>query len=246
MKTLLVLLSPALALAAFADEQPDPKKLPPLPFKEEKLESFRAPGIKVEGFYSGSLVTVDEAFTTKYEHAPPETPFSVVYDSKDKNIYSLAGGKKMGGVPELLRFSLATEDKKAIEIVRFTDLTVARQQDNTDRLKLCAWLLNTQGVKMATRGYQDPKYIETYATKIGGNDAVCVHGHMTKPDTGEHYALKLVGILHPKTNGGVLASLMANTDLSEIKKPEDLSSKGVSLRIIHSLRFVDAAKNKVP
>ena len=62
---------------------------------------------------------------------------------------------------------------------------------------------------------------------------------MTKP-TGEHYVLKLAGILHPTQKGGVLASLMADTKLSEIKRPEDLSSKGLGLVILHSIKFVEA------
>jgi len=39
---------------------------------------------------------------------------------------------------------------------------------------------------------------------------------------------------------GVLASLMADTKLREIKRPEDLSSKGLGLVILHSIKFVEA------
>jgi len=36
---------------------------------------------------------------------------------------------------------------------------------------------------------------------------------------------------------------MADTKLSEIKRPEDLSSKGLGLVILHSIKFVEA-KNR--
>jgi hypothetical protein len=39
--------------------------------------------------------------------------------------------------------------------------------------------------------------------------------------------------------GGGFASVVADTKLSEVKKPEDLSSKGLALGILHSMRFVD-------
>ena len=67
---------------------------------------------------------------------------------------------------------------------------------------------------------------------------------MTSPKSGEHYAVKLVGILHPSHPGGVLAFLMADTKLSDIKDPADLASKGIGA-IIHSLRFVDPPKGAV-
>ena len=46
--------------------------------------------------------------------------------------------------------------------------------------------------------------------------------------------------MYPTQKGGVLASRMADTKLSEIKRPEDLSSKGLGLVILHSIKFVEA------
>ena len=150
--------------------------------------------------------------------------------------------KKSTGNPELVKFTTATEDKKVIEILRFTDLTVPVLPDPADRLKICADLLKSQGLAGTTKGYEKVAFLEAYATKVGPADAVCVHAHMTKPGSGEHYAVKLVGILQPGKEGGVMAFLMANTDLSEVKNPPDLASKGTGLKIIHSLRFIDAPK----
>ena len=46
--------------------------------------------------------------------------------------------------------------------------------------------------------------------------------------------------------GCVLAFLMADSKLSDIKGPEDLASKGIGLAIIHSLRFIDAPGTGAP
>ncbi len=217
----------------------DLKKLPPLPFKQESVGDFSVPGLSVKGAYSGTPVTVDAAFTTKYENStPPSAPFTVVVPKGE--IYFAPGGKQ-SGAPELVKFTTATADKRAIEILRLTNLTVPLQPDPADRLKHCAHLLTTQGLPSASRGYEKVMFLEAYATKIGGNDAACVHAHMTSPK-GEHYAVKLVGILHPKEPGGVFAFLMADTELSDVKNPPDLASKGTGLAIIHSLRFIDPPK----
>jgi hypothetical protein len=69
-------------------------------------------------------------------------------------------------------------------------------------------------------------------------DAVCVLAQATAA-TGEAYAVKLAGIMHPTLSVGVLASVVADMKLSEVKKPEDFSSKGLALGILHSMRFVD-------
>lgn len=224
------------------------KKLPPLPFKEESVGNYRSkgvpglgPNVEVKGFVVGTPLKVDAAFTTQHENTPPVAPFVVVIP-KNKDVAAFAGGRK-SGAPELVKFATLTTEKQAIEILRFTNLTVPLQPDPADRLKLCAHLLATKGLAGASSGYENVKFLEAYATRIGGNDAVCVHAHMTAPKTGDHFAVKLVGILHPSEPGGVLSFLMANTKLSEIKGPQDLSSKGVGLAIVHSLKFVDAPKS---
>jgi len=240
---LLVLLA---AMPSFA-QQPDQadalKKLPPLPFRSESVGDYSAPGVKVKGLVAGTVLSVDQAFTAKHENTPPNAPFRLVVPKG--NVLFLPGGKKTG-VPELVRFTTGTEDKRAIEILRFTNLSVPVQPDPADRLKLCAHLLKTQGLASASRGYENVRFLGAYATKVGGNDAVSVHAYMTKPGTGEHFAVKLVGILHPSQSGGVLAFLMADSKLSDIKGPEDLASKGIGLAIIHSLRFIDAPGTGAP
>lgn len=218
------------------------KKLPPLPFKEESVGDFSGPGFNVKGAFSGTPVTIDAAFATKYENpAPPKAPFTVVVP-KNKEVLFIPGGKA-SGAPELVKFATATADKRAIEILRFINLSIGLQPDPADRLKICAHFLKTEVLASASKGYEKVTFLEAYATKIGGNDAACVHAHMTSAK-GEHYAVKLVGILRPKEPDGVLAFLMADTELSDVKNPPDLASKGTGLAIIHSLRFIDPPKTK--
>jgi len=235
------------ALAQSEDPQEAIKKLPPLPFKEEAVGNFSmkgvppvVPNVEVKGFTMGTLFTVDAAFTTQHENNPPSAPFTLVLP-KGADLFVAPGGKKTGN-PELVKFTTATADKQAVEILRFTNLTIPLQATPEERLKLCAYLLQKQALPGATKGYEKVMFLEIYATKIGGNDAACLHAHMLSPKTGDHFAVKLVGILHPTQPGSVLAFLMANTKLSEIKDPKDLGAKGTGVKIIHSLKFLDAGK----
>jgi hypothetical protein len=223
MKRLISLLVVLAAVPANAEET--------LPFKEE-LVSTAAAQLK------GVVVAIDEAFALQNENTAPDAPFTIIVPT-GKNLVFLPGGKKTG-TTELIQLSTAAPDKHCIESLRLASLSVPLQPDPADRLKLCAETLKTQALALATKDYKEVRLIETYATKIGGNDAVCLHAQMTKPGTGEHYVMKLAGILHPTQKGGVLASLTADTKLSEIKRPEDLSSKGLGLVILHSIKFVEA------
>lgn len=207
------------------------KRLPALTFRQELADA---------ALISGNALLVDAEFTAKYENTPPSAPFMVSIP-KSEDVAVVPGGKKSGS-PEFVKIGTATADKHAIEILRFMDLKVPLQPDPGDRLKACAHLLVTQGLPTVTKGYEEAKYLEAYATKVGTYDAVVLHAHMKTPKTGEHYAVKLVGILHPKQAGSVMAFLMASTKLSEIKNPRDLASKGIGLQIIHSLRFVETTK----
>jgi hypothetical protein len=223
------------------------KRLPPLTFREEKVAKTGTPDLsplapKTDGkpLFSGTPLLVDAEFTAKYENTPPSAPFMVSIPA-NQDIAVVPGGKKSGS-PEFVKFATATTGKQAIEILRLMDLKVPLQLEPGDRLKACAHLLVTQGLPTVTKGYMEAKYLEAYATKVGTYDAVVLHAHMKVPKTGEHYAVKLVGVLHPKQAGAVMAFLMANTKLSEVKNPRDLASKGIGLQIIQSIRFVEVTK----
>jgi hypothetical protein len=230
MKRLLTLFVLAAAMRSLAQEEISPealKKMPSLPFKESVNATTPA----------GVVVAIDEAFATQNEHEPPKAPFTIVIPT-GKGLSFSPGGKKSGN-PELLKLCKATADKRNIELLRFTSLTVPLNPDPADRLKNCAHLLKTQALPLLARDYKDIRVIDSFATKIAGNDAVCVLAQATAA-TGEVYAVKLAGILHPTLNAGVLVSAVADIKLSEVKRPEDLSSKGIGLIVLHSLKFVDA------
>lgn len=230
MRRLLTLLVLSAAVRSFAQEEIAAealKKMPPLASREES------------GFASaqaGVVVAIDEAFASQHGNDPPKAPFTIVVPT-GKGLSFLPGGKKSGN-PELLRLFKATADKRNIEMLRLASLTAPLNPDLADRLKICAHLLKTQALPVLTKEFKDIRVLDSYATKISGNDAVCVLAQATAA-TGEVYAVKLAGILHPTLNAGVLASVVADTKLSEVKKPEDLSSKGLALGIIHSMKFTD-------
>ena len=159
-----------------------------LPVKSETPAAY-PPGTK------GVVVTVDAAFTTKHENTAPPVPFQITAP-KANNIRVMAGGKKTG-VPELLRLTLpAADGKKAAEILRFGPLQLLAGPVE-QRIKAAAELLKTKAFTMFTRGFENPEALETYQTKIGGNDAVCLHIKMNEPGGKPVWLVKATAILNP-------------------------------------------------
>jgi hypothetical protein len=198
----------------------------PLPFRQESAGAYNAHGVRAQGAFIGTPVNVDRAFTTRHEHDPPDAPFRVIVP-KDPDV----------GIPELIRFATATPDKRAIEILRFTGLNMPLRPRPADRLAGLATFLRTTMLPQLSKDYTNVRVVEVYATKVGQHDAVALHGQMTKPGSGEVYAVKVMGIVPAQKPAGLLAFVMADTRLSEVRSPGDLASKGVGLRIIHSLEF---------
>jgi hypothetical protein len=230
MRRLLALFVLSAAMRSMAQDEIAPealKKMPPLVSREESGVASAPVGV---------VVAIDEAFAAQNGNEPPKAPFTIVVPT-GKGLSFLPGGKKSGN-PELLRLFKATADKHNIEMLRLASLIVPVNPDLADRLKICAHLLKTQALPVLAKEYKDVRALDSYATKISGNDAVCVLAQATAA-TGEVYAVKLAGIMHPTLGAGVLASVVADMKLSEVKKPEDLSSKGLALGILHSMRFVD-------
>jgi hypothetical protein len=155
----------------------------------------------------------------------------------------LPGGKKTGA-PELLKLTLPNADAtKAVEIVRFVNLTVPMGTKEA-RDQIVADLLKKKVFPMVTNGYEQAKPLDLYTTKVGAYDAVSMHLEMTKPGSGEMYLVKAIAILHPTQPGCVMAVLMADNKLSEVKAVDDLQSKGFAMKVIHSLKFLDDSAGK--
>lgn len=214
---------------------PDLAKLPALKFKEETFGNYQNALVKIEGFVSGSSFTINEDFTTKYENKPPSAPFKIIVP-KSKNVLVIPGGKK-SGIPEFVKVILATEDKKAVEIVRFTNLKTPKLASPEDRLKLCAYLIQTQALDGIGRGYENRKVHEIYATRIRKNDAVVFNAEMTEPNNSIRYFVKVIAIPDPESEGGLMAFSMSDATLSDVKDPADLGSKGFALQVLHSVEF---------
>ncbi len=219
--------------------QPEPTAS--IPFKEEKVGgvdiSTPVGSITAEGVVAGTRVRVDDEFTTKYENKPPSAPFEVIVP-KIKEIRFLPGGKKTG-VPELLRITLPdAKGEKPSEILRFGSLNLP-QGPSEQRLADAAKMLQTVAFPMFTKGFSDPKIVDIYFTKVGSYDAAVTHITMTNPESGAAYLVKTTAILHPSKEGGVVGFLMADKELSEVKSVEDLSSKGLGVKVIHSVKFVE-------
>ncbi|WP_050029425.1 hypothetical protein [Verrucomicrobium sp. BvORR034] len=207
-----------------------------LAFKEETVGVVRGPGFKAEGVFMGTPLVLDEAYAAKHDLPALQAPFKVVVP-KDNNLYFLPGGNKTG-VPELARLSIATEDKKAVEILRFVTMTIPLQRTSEDRLVVCANLLATKAFPQITSNYEQARQLDLYVTRIRGNDAVCLVAEMVKPGSSESYWVKAVGMMPANSENGVMAFFMADKQLSEIKTQADLLTKGFSQKVIHSLEFL--------
>lgn len=212
---------PLLAQAAFAQQAT-------LPFKEE--------GFNVKTVFVGSQLMVDREFTTTHQNGPPSAEFRIIVPT-GLDIRFLAGGKK-SGASELVKLTLVSKDgKQAAEILRFVNFNISAGPAAA-RLGKAAEVLRAQALPMITASYEDPKVLDLYATRIAGYDAVSMHVQMTKPGSGEVYLVKAAIILHPRANG-VMAFLMADNKLSDVRTPDDLHTKGMGVRLIQSLRFID-------
>lgn len=199
----------------------------PLELKEEK---------PLEKLGSTTVITVDEAFTTKHENDPPSVPFRVSVP-KGKDLRFLPGGKKTGA-PELVRLTLPNAaGDQAAEILRFGKLEL-KQGPVEERVAAAAAMLEREAFPMFTNGFEDPKQLEIYQTKVGAYDAVCLHIQMSQPGGGPVYLVKAMAILHPTEAGGVVAFLMADDKESAVKTVADLGQQGIGLAIIHSIDFL--------
>ena len=90
---------------------------------------------------------------------------------------------------------------------------------------------------MAFAGWDKGSFEGIYATKIGGRyDAVTVQGWCSDPNKGYYY-VRLCGILNPGQEAGVLAFVLIDPELTKIA-PGELTSRGETLKIIHSIEFV--------
>ncbi len=212
-----------------------------VPFKEEKVGDHELGGmlgkVVAEGATAGVAIVVDATYAARHENSPPDAPFKFTAP-KGRDLRMLAGGKKTGA-PELVRITLpAAEGKVAAEILRFGTIQMPKAPA-AERLASAVTLLRTSAFPMFTRGYENAKVLDIYTTKVRGNDAAVMHMEMTQPGTGETYFVKAIAILHPTRQGGVMGFLMADKMLSEIKTGEDLASKGVGIKIIHSVEFLE-------
>ena len=216
----------ATALPLFAQESSAQQPAPP--FKEE--------GFNIKTIYIGAQLMVDREFTTTHQNGPPSAEFRFIVPA-GFDIRVLAGGKK-SGASELVKLTVVSKDgKQAAEILRFVNFNISAGPAAA-RLGKAAEVLRANALPMITAGYENAKVLDLYATRIAGYDAVSMHVEMTKPGSGEVYLVKAAIILHPRANG-VMAFLMADNNLSDIKTPDDLHTKGEGVRMIQSLRFID-------
>ena len=203
-----------------------------IPFLEETPGNKKGAFYTIEGAIVGTPLTVDDSFAAEHGGPRPGAPFRIIVP-KGQNRKMAAGS----GGGEILSIGYSAADGSAREILRLTGLTVPMRSPE-DRIQILADLLIKQGPGLAFTGWAKGKFEGIYVTRIGDRyDAVTMQGWCSDPEKG-YYFVRLCGIINPIKDAGVLAYVLIDPKLTGIE-PGDLTSMGDSLKIIHSIKFVE-------
>ncbi|MGJ8654852.1 MAG: hypothetical protein ACSHX6_00270 [Akkermansiaceae bacterium] len=212
---------------------PTPATAPitPLPFLPEKV---------TDTFGKGKAWIIDDEFAKKHK-APPldHAPFTVTLMPSELGKFYYHPRPE---VPELVRFTLGTEDKKIAESIRFTTLTMPTNLPQDVRLAQSATLMETQLVPQFAKGQKDITIGKRYKTKVGPYDAAVLLGKLTKQDDSILF-MKVVAILRKNNPQGLIAVMFLDPAQG---KPDDVKRRladGDVQQVLHSLRFL---KKKQP
>lgn len=198
--------------------------LPELKFMKETVTDSRA---------KGHLVKIDEAFALKNgSEKKIKAPFSIALPQTNNVI--LVGNPK---VPETVQITLLDKDKKYLEGIRFTDLSMDTSDPMSVRLQKTNIIIRQQLVPNFFKDYKDAKVVGNYTTKVGPYDASVTIGQRTEEDGDKSY-VKFVGLLQEGKVNGLAVVLMVNGSAFEQDEVRKRLSDGFAQQVLHSIRFV--------
>lgn len=193
---------------------------------EEKVDDMR---------HKGKLIVVDKAYLRKQgSDEAPDAPFSIVLPkaAADQGIF-ITGKPK---VPEIIRVSLATKDKKLMENIRFTSLKVGVKDSSKLRVQKALAMIESQMVPKFFNGYVGGKIVDRYQTKVGPYDAGVLLGQMSGKDD-KKYFVKFVAIIQPGKADGLVAVMMLDPSTGDPQKLQQRLNNGYVQQVLHTLRF---------
>lgn len=199
-----------------------------LPALTETPGHFRIGELEVQGAVAGDAYRVNSAFMQRVGLQDIDAHFSITVPRAE-------GRTVTGGGGQILTIGYL-QDGRAVEIIRFTTLTVP-MVDPDERVRILADLLLREGPNMTFSSWDEGSFEGIYRTSIGTNHAVVLQGWVRSAKEGQYW-VRLYGILNPNSETGILVFVLVDPELTGIS-PEQLTSQGVNLSIIHSLQFIE-------
>jgi len=215
-----------------------PAALPPLP-PLQKLESGIEQVTDIQG--KGKIWIIDDAFALKNGAKPiGHTPFSI-------NILTPKSGKVLfltrPNVPEIIRFNLATDDKKLRQSIRFTTLTIGTNDPMEVRLQKAVQIIEGRLAPRFYDGHKNGSIVKRYKTRIGPYDGVVMLGKLTTKE-GNNLFIKFVGILPSNKSTGLVAVMLLDPKQYNKDSINKQLSDGYMQQVLHSVRFLKKKEAK--
>jgi len=198
-------------------------KLPALKFMQETVDDARK---------AGHMIKVDQEFALQQgSEKKIKAPFSIALPQTE-NVLTLANPK----IPETLRLTLMGKDKKYLESIRFTGITIGTEDPMDVRLKKTCALLAGHMAPSFFKSYDNGRIVGNYKTKIGPHHASVTIARMTHKD-GRDFYVKFVGLLQEGKVDGFAAVLMINGSAFEKAELKKRLDNGFAQQVLHSIRF---------
>ncbi|MCB9994354.1 MAG: hypothetical protein H6873_11945 [Hyphomicrobiaceae bacterium] len=178
--------------------------------------NVQLPLLDIQNLTVAKIINIDKAYTDQYGGNAP-APFRL-YVPETGGVTPLYHTPE-AGFDTLIQISFVTEDRKLVENIRFTPMTIGTGSLD-ERQQVMLQLMRDNVFKGFTDGYEDVNYVGARATKVNTYDAVEVLGIYTDPDFGKMY-LRIVGILNPDSEDTVFAIANVASEQMSLPTPDD-------------------------
>lgn len=164
----------------------------------------------------GSTVTIDAAFGEEHEIGIP-APFTFLIPTSDDIQELLEPAPKPGEA--FVKVNFATLERELIENLQFIPFTLPMGAAG-ERLNALGDLLANDAFDMAVQDYEEHTRDLVRPIDVNGYTGVEVIGRYQSPDLGLMY-VRIVGILNPDNEHGVVALSNVVSAREEIPTPND-------------------------
>jgi len=185
--------------------------------------------LSLEGLVGAKTVRIDDDFARKYGLTVP-APFSFLVPTADDVLELVDPGSG------LARVSFATTDSQLIENIQFVPMAV-RLAPTQERLKALGQLLSKTAFARAVANQAKPTRDVVRPVRIGDYNGVEVIGSYEDTEFGKIY-LRIVGILNPHAQEGVVAIANVVAARQELPSPNDFPRTRGGM-LLQNFKFLD-------